>query len=135
MEPKLHRVGKDAGKVWQTLATQGTLSDEQLLSTTKLSQEQLHSAIGWLARENKIVQEDESFRLGETNLTTDIGKHAGMIWKILDIWEEADITSIIHLARIEKKDAYAALGWLAREEKIDTIMQKQKTTYSLKEEQ
>ena len=133
MDITMQHVGKHAGTVWKTLEQQGSLSEKKLEQNTKLSTDELHSAIGWLAREGKIGQQENTYYIGDTNLTPRIGKNAGMIWKILDIWEEADITSITHLARIDKTDAYAALGWLAREGKIMTTMKKKKSYYVLKE--
>lgn len=133
MEQSIHQTGKHAGKVWNVLTEHGELDHKELENSTQLSEEQLYSAIGWLAREDKVGKQDNSFFIGQTNLTPTIGKYAGMIWKILDIWEEADLTSIIHLARIDKKEAYAALGWLAREGKLETTMNKKKPMFSLKE--
>ena len=40
--------------MWRTLENKGSLSFEELQAETKLDQLQLFSAIGWLAREDKI---------------------------------------------------------------------------------
>jgi len=51
------------------------------------------------------------------------------VFKILDIWEQADIETLVKLSDADEKAIYTALGWLAREDKID-INESQK--YSLK---
>ena len=86
---------------------------------TKLKNNMFYSAVGWLARENKITKDNIVYRLGETNLTPKIGMDAGKVWKVLDTWGEIDVTSITRLARIEEKDVFSAIGWLAREGKIE----------------
>jgi hypothetical protein len=60
-----------------------------------------------------------TYKLGETNLTDRIGTNAGKIWTVLSTQKEVDITSIAPLAQIDKRDAFCALGWLARENKIE----------------
>lgn len=47
-------IGENAGVVWRTLHN-NTLSWEELLKRTGLTPIELASAIGWLAREDKIV--------------------------------------------------------------------------------
>ena len=90
-----------------------------LMEKTGLKNYEFHSSIGWLARENKIYIDDDTYKIGETNLTDKIGSDAGVVWKILDIWGYVDISSISRLAQLEEKDVFCALGWLAREDKID----------------
>jgi hypothetical protein len=48
------QIGENAGIVWRTLENKGSLSFDELQVETKLNQLQLFTAIGWLARENKI---------------------------------------------------------------------------------
>jgi hypothetical protein len=61
-----------------------------------------------------------------------IGEVAGRIWKLL---KEKDKVSISQLPRSVKETdviTYQALGWLAREDKIEYHTQKTKTNVSLK---
>jgi len=89
------------------------------LEITKLEEDDFYAGVGWLARENKITKEDQnSFRLGTTNLESEIGSHAGLIWKILDIWGDADLNTIKRLSNLDDGELQSALGWLAREDKI-----------------
>jgi hypothetical protein len=111
--------GPNAGVVWNTLHQYGPLSETALIERTHFSMYQLHVAVGWLARENKIRKEDDLYALGETNLVPLIGKDAGKIWRALDIWGEVDSVSLSRLARISEDDVFCAAGWLAREGKID----------------
>lgn len=106
-------------KVWKTLDSKGPLPENKLMSRTKLKNNMFYSAVGWLARENKIFKDNIIYKLGETNLTPKIGNNAGKVWKVLDTWGEVDVTSIARLARIEEKDVFSAVGWLAREGKIE----------------
>jgi hypothetical protein len=111
--------GENAGRIWSTLNQEGCVKKERIMEVTKLDENNLNAGIGWLARENKITMEDEDcFRLGVTNLETKIGSHAGLIWKILDIWGDADIRTIKRLSNLDDNDLQSALGWLAREDKI-----------------
>jgi hypothetical protein len=110
---------QNVGKVWITLNSKGPLTESNLIKGTKLKNNMLYSAVGWLARENKIFKEKTTYKLGETNLIPIIGKNAGKVWRVLDTWGEVDIVSISKLARIDKKDVFSAIGWLAREGKIE----------------
>ncbi len=111
--------GGQAGAVWQILHVRGPLTESELLDLSHLSQPQLYAAIGWLARENKIRKENDTFQLGETNLIPSIGKDAGKIWRTLEIWGEVDAQSLSRLSRIVEQDVFSAVGWLAREGKVD----------------
>jgi hypothetical protein len=110
--------GQNAGKVWQVLNAHGPLKEEALLKTTRLDQDDLWAAIGWLARENKICKENNMYKLGTTNLTPKIGSDAGKVWNTLAKQGEVDLTTITQTTQITEVDAYCALGWLARENKI-----------------
>jgi hypothetical protein len=114
--------GEQAGTVWRTLHEKGPLPEMELRSLTQLTDQQLHAAIGWLARENKIRKENGAYLLGETNLIPTIGKDAGKIWKTLEIWGEVDAQSISRLSRVVEQDVFTAVGWLAREGKIDGVV-------------
>jgi len=110
--------GINAGKVWNELKTHGPLNEKELLKNTKLAKNNLYAAIGWLARENKIQLENNLYVLGDTNLTEDIGKSAGKIWQTIEKHKEIDVSSIPKLAKLKEMKVYNALGWLAREDKI-----------------
>jgi hypothetical protein len=110
---------QSVGKVWKALNSKGPLTENKLIRGTKLENNMFYSAVGWLARENKICKEGDTYKLGETNLTYKIGKDAGKVWRVLDTWGEVDVISISRLARIEEEDASSAIGWLAREGKIE----------------
>jgi len=112
--------GMNAGKVWKALNSWGSRTESQLIENTRLSAKELHAAIGWLARENKIYKDGKLFKLGETNLTVKVGENAGKIWYVLHTQGGADILHISRLAQMDKRDTYYALGWLAREGKINT---------------
>ena len=59
------QIGTTAGAIWQVLNTQGELSLAQLKKAVKAEPPLFDWAIGWLAREDKIVitQERRSFRI------------------------------------------------------------------------
>jgi len=119
-----------AGKIWAVLEEQGRLEKDKILKAAKLNENEFYAGIGWLARENKIFEEDEvHYGLGTTNLTSKIGINAGIVWKVMDIWGEVNISTIGRLADMSEKEIYSALGWLARENKI-YISEKQ--MYNLK---
>ncbi len=113
--------GEHAGKVWQALQVNGELPAQRLLKATLLSEQELSAAVGWLARENKILQREDLYALGETNLIPTIGRNAGMLWRVMDIWGEVSLSSLVLLSRLPENDVYAALGWLAREGKLEAV--------------
>jgi len=48
----------------------------------------------------------------------DIGQNAGKIWELLRTYGEMDLTYIPKLSGVPNTDAYLALGWLAKENKV-----------------
>jgi len=48
-------IGKDAGRVWKYLEKNGKASPTQLVRALKTTAASVHRAIGWLAREEKIL--------------------------------------------------------------------------------
>jgi hypothetical protein len=57
------KIGNDAGRVWNVLNEEGTKSVKELKKLVKLNDKEIYAAIGWLAREEKLV-----FDLQETDL-------------------------------------------------------------------
>ena len=96
------------------------------LKITQLNDDDFFTGVGWLAKENKISKEDKDcFKLDVSNLDSEIGAQAGRVWKILDIWGDADFTTIKRLSDLDDNEVHCALGWLAREDKI-SINEKQR---------
>ena len=127
--------GQNAGKVWNTLNKYGPQSQDKIMETTGLNENDFYAAVGWLAKENKIYLNDNVYLLGQTNLNRYIGEDAGKVWNVLNTCEEVDVTYIPKLAKVTEKDAYYALGWLAREGKISAkkvIPKKPQTKFRLK---
>ena len=110
--------GSNAGKIWSVLDEKGCLDKDEILRTTKLDEAEFYASIGWLARENKIARDQNLYKLDKTNLDSEIGTHAGQIYKIIDIWEDIDFNSIKRLTNLNDEEIHAAVGWLAREDKI-----------------
>lgn len=48
------QIGENAGIIWRKLSEKGSLSFEQLQAETDIDYIDVLTAIGWLARENKI---------------------------------------------------------------------------------
>ena len=121
MADVVNNFGRNAGKIWTTLNEYGSLSEESLLKKTRLKEHNFYAAVGWLARENKICKKGTKYELGETNLTSKIGEDAGKIWRLLNSQRDVDVSSMARVTEIKIRDAYSALGWLAREDKIESI--------------
>jgi len=120
MTTLVEEFGQYAGKVWQALNQKGPLSQTKLSTTTFLDQHQLQAAIGWLAREGKICRNGTVYKLGSTNLVEKVGNDAGKIWDALSKKQtDVDVSSLTRLTKIGVNDVYTALGWLARENKIE----------------
>ena len=122
MVDAIEKFGQSAGKIWKTLNKYGVLPESTLKKNTRLTDKEFYAAVGWLARENKISKTGAKYQLSETNLTDKIGNAAGKIYNVLvKKGGEIDVTSISRITKIKTNDAYSALGWLARENKIYTI--------------
>jgi len=48
------QIGENAGLIWRILDNEGDLHINNLISKLKINENEIYSAIGWLARENKI---------------------------------------------------------------------------------
>ncbi|HOJ66373.1 MAG TPA: winged helix-turn-helix domain-containing protein [Paludibacteraceae bacterium] len=51
--------------------------------------------------------------------TENIGINAGAVWKVLNEKGEMDVKALKKSAKLSEKDLNMALGWLAREGKIE----------------
>ena len=49
----------------------------------------------------------------------DIGVNAGIIWNLLSDNEKWDVKKLKKASGLSEKEIYAAIGWLARENKIE----------------
>ena len=67
-------------------------------------------------------------------MRTKIGKMSGKVWKVLGEKEVADST-LPHIPKEKGEVVYQALGWLAREDKIDFRNKEGKTFVSLNDEE
>ena len=110
-------IGLNAGKVWTSLHSSGSLTKNQILRQTHLTENEFDQAIGWLARENKIKKVGEFFSLDETNLTESIGEKAGMLFDILQQLQQ-DVSVLHKLTEFSKEDIHQSIGWLSREGNI-----------------
>jgi Protein of unknown function (DUF2582). len=61
----IESIGTTAGVVWTALSTSGKMSVKELKKVTKIkADKELYSALGWLAKEDKLVfdeKEDDMF--------------------------------------------------------------------------
>lgn len=48
-------IGTNAGSVWNALNEAGALGVKQIKKMTKLKDKEVYAALGWLAREGKVV--------------------------------------------------------------------------------
>jgi len=118
--------------IWISLNTIGPQTEYSLIKNTKLSLQDFYTGIGWLARENKIYKEGKFYNLGETNLVDIIGGTAGRVWRILESEGLVEVPSIAKNIKIKINDAYSALGWLAREDKIKPYYKNKHLKFALK---
>jgi hypothetical protein len=75
---------------------------------------------------------DNMKRRVEAMWTTAIGQNAGVLWKLLNTKGPQNITNLKKLSRVDEKQLYLALGWLAREDKVKFIQDKRAVLVSLK---
>lgn len=60
-----------------------------------------------------------------------IGETAGKLWKILGEKEDIEISKLAQILKEKEEIVYQALGWLAREDKINYHNKERKTFVSL----
>jgi hypothetical protein len=51
----IEKIGNDAGRLWSLLNDKGTTSIKDAKKNLKLTDKEVYVAIGWLAREEKLV--------------------------------------------------------------------------------
>lgn len=112
------RFGLNAGRIWSILSEKGCVGREELLDYSGLNEFDLFTGLGWLAREGKVVKDEDVYCLGEGDLGSLIGLYAGKVWSILDVWGGADFVTLKRLSGLNDGDIHFALGWLGREGKI-----------------
>lgn len=54
----VEKIGTNAGKIWTRLHETGRQNVKDLKKSTKLTDKDLYAALGWLAREGKVVLEE-----------------------------------------------------------------------------
>ncbi|PNX47288.1 MAG: hypothetical protein BV456_11175 [Thermoplasmata archaeon M8B2D] len=128
----INNYGRTAGKIWKTLYEYGPLDEDNLIKKSRLNKNEFYTGVGWLARENKIFKNKNIYELRETNLTGKIGGAAGKVWNALYTTKNINVSSIAKISEITLKDAYSALGWLAREDKIKTKWENKHIKFELK---
>jgi len=112
--------GINAGKLWRALDSRGSLTKNQLMKHTNLKTDEFNGAVGWLAKENKIRRDGEFYKLDQTNLNIKIEEDAGMIWNLLDT-KKCNMNNLSKITQLDEEDVQIALGWLARDGKLDKI--------------
>jgi len=68
-------------------------------------------------------------------MKTRIGEMAGRVWKTLGEKENVDISKLPQILKEKGEVVYQALGWLAKEGKIDFHKKEGKTFVSLSHEE
>ena len=134
-------IGINAGKIWASLESSGSLTKHQIQRKTQLTDDEFDQAIGWLARENKVKKVGEFFSLDQTNLTELIGEKAGFLFQTLQRMPH-DITAIHDITDFTKEELNQSIGWLSREGNIpvssetdpDEIKEAQLTVQLLQDE-
>jgi len=59
MSEAISQIGESAGAIWQILSKQGPTPLTKLVKQAKAPRDVVMQALGWLAREDKIVIEEE----------------------------------------------------------------------------
>jgi len=52
-----------------------------------------------------------------------IGSDAGLVWKVLDAEGTKSLKELKKATKLNDKEVYAAIGWLAREEKLAFLLE------------
>ena len=68
-------------------------------------------------------------------MKTRIGEMAGKVWKTLGEKEEVVVSKLLQILKEKGEIVYQALGWLAKEGKVDFHKKEGKTFVSLSQEE
>jgi hypothetical protein len=68
-------------------------------------------------------------------MKTKIGEMAGRVWKVLGEKEAVAVSTLPQILKEKGEIVYQALGWLAKEDKIDFHKKEGKTFVSLSHEE
>ncbi len=68
-------------------------------------------------------------------MKTRIGEVAGSVWRILGEKETVDVSKLPRMLKEKGEVVYQALGWLAREDKVEFHKREGKTFVSLNSEE
>ena len=68
-------------------------------------------------------------------MRTKIGEMAGKVWNVLGEKESVSVSTLPQILKEKGEIVYQALGWLAREDKIDFRKKEGKTFVSLNNEE
>lgn len=117
-------IGINAGKIWRALNFSGSLTLYQLINETKLSEDEILQSIGWLAKENKINKDGEFYSLDSTNLSENIQNNAGKISNLFKN-KKINLFELKNITKMNEENYNLALGWLAREGKIENELIKE----------
>jgi hypothetical protein len=60
-----------------------------------------------------------------------IGDDAGLVWKVLDAQGAKSVKELKKATKLTDKEIYAAIGWLAREEKLAFLQEEDDLFLSL----
>lgn len=55
------------------------------------------------------------------NATAEIGETAGRVWNFLNTHGKSSVSAVEKAAKAPKRQVHMALGWLAREDKIELL--------------
>jgi len=56
-------IGENAGTIWKILSNEGDIDIQSLLNRLQINERDVYSAIGWLARENKIKIKKDIYKI------------------------------------------------------------------------
>lgn len=113
------KIGNEAGAVWNAILASDQASFTKIRNETQLKNNEVYEAIGWLAREDKVKREGRRYKLDSTNLTPEIGENAGKIYDALHENNQLTMNDLLKSGRINRKNVWTAIGWLAREDKLE----------------
>ena len=54
-------------------------------------------------------------------MSKDIGESAGLVWRILNVKGSASVKQIMRETGLKPKEVERAIGWLAREDKVQIV--------------
>jgi hypothetical protein len=135
MSSKTELFGENANKVLNTMIKSYSkfLTGLDIEVETKLSNDKVQEALGWLIESHKVdAVRDSTNKIRYVLVDGTYEKNASVVWHALKTNGPQNITELMKTTKLSEGEVHGTLGWLARENDIDFTAKGNVRKYSIK---